>query len=87
MIQIIHVSLGIVRGGIWSDETMTMTDDYSKCLSQKLCGQGQDEPDGKSGEVLQAVQTILAIAGYSNSQQKVHLGQRPKNDGTSKTLI
>ena len=55
----------------------------------------RDEPDGKSGEVLQTgVQTISsqAKAGYSNSQQKgtltaskkVHLGQRPKNDGTSK---
>ncbi|NMX24749.1 hypothetical protein HGP05_05615 [Streptococcus sanguinis] len=45
------------------------------------------EPDGKSGEVPKtAVQTISSQAkvGYSNSQQKVHLGQRPKNDGTSK---
>ncbi len=38
-----------------------------------------DEPDGKSGEVpTSSRQFQLAKAGYSNSQQKGTLGQRPK---------
>ncbi|WP_414293956.1 hypothetical protein [Streptococcus infantis] len=50
----------------------------------------RDEPDGKSGEVLQtAVQTISsqAKAGYSNSQQKGTLRARPKGRRSEQTLI
>ncbi|EFX35889.1 hypothetical protein [Streptococcus infantis] len=50
----------------------------------------RDEPDGKSGEVLQtAVQTISsqAKAGYSNSQQKGTLRAAPKERRNEQTLI
>jgi len=50
----------------------------------------RDEPDGKSGEVLQAaVQTISsqAKAGYSNSQQKGTLRATPKERRNEQTLI
>ncbi|WP_338323869.1 hypothetical protein [Streptococcus salivarius] len=50
----------------------------------------RDEPDGKSGEVLQtAVQTISsqAKAGYSNSQQKGTLRTTSKERRDWQTLI
>ncbi|WP_366921380.1 MULTISPECIES: hypothetical protein [unclassified Streptococcus] len=50
----------------------------------------RDEPDGKSGEVLQtAVQTISsqAKAGYSNSQQKGTLRTTSKERRDEQTLI
>ncbi|WP_328708131.1 hypothetical protein [Streptococcus salivarius] len=50
----------------------------------------RDEPDGKSGEVLQtAVQTISsqAKAGYSNSQQKGTLRTTSKERRDRQTLI
>ncbi|MCY7136489.1 hypothetical protein QM953_02290 [Streptococcus cristatus] len=50
----------------------------------------RDEPDGKSGEVLQtAVQTISsqAKAGYSNSQQKGTLRATPKERRNEQSLI
>ncbi|MGT2564021.1 hypothetical protein [Streptococcus oralis] len=50
----------------------------------------RDEPDGKSGEVLQtAVQTISsqAKAGYSNSQQKGTLRTTSKERRNGQTLI
>ncbi|MFQ6934968.1 MAG: hypothetical protein ACLRRZ_00375 [Streptococcus salivarius] len=50
----------------------------------------RDEPDGKSGEVLQAaVQTISsqAKAGYSNSQQKGTLRTTSKERRNEQTLI
>ncbi|MEB3644720.1 hypothetical protein [Streptococcus salivarius] len=50
----------------------------------------RDEPDGKSGEVLQtAVQTISSQvkAGYSNSQQKGTLRATPKERRNEQTLI
>ncbi len=60
--------------------------DYSK-LELEIVDKDKDKPDGKSGEVLQtAVQTISSYK-TTNSQQKVHLGQRPKNDGTNKCWL
>ncbi|MFQ9597043.1 MAG: hypothetical protein ACLRZG_02230 [Streptococcus sp.] len=50
----------------------------------------RDEPDGKSGEVLQtAVQTISSQAktGYSNSQQKGTLRTTSKERRNEQTLI
>ncbi|WP_073686481.1 hypothetical protein [Streptococcus salivarius] len=50
----------------------------------------RDEPDGKSGEVLQtAVQTISSQvkAGYSNSQQKGTLRTTSKERRDRQTLI
>ncbi|HFU4145941.1 MULTISPECIES: hypothetical protein [Streptococcus] len=50
----------------------------------------RDEPDGKSGEVLQtAVQTISSQAktGYSNSQQKGTLRTTSKERRNGQTLI
>ncbi|WP_414291863.1 hypothetical protein [Streptococcus cristatus] len=49
----------------------------------------RDEPDGKSGEVLQsAVQTISSSkAGYSNSQQKGTLRTTSKERRNEQTLI
>ncbi|WP_414363206.1 hypothetical protein [Streptococcus salivarius] len=50
----------------------------------------RDEPDGKSGEVLQtAVQTISSQAktGYSNSQQKGTLRTTSKERRDWQTLI
>ncbi|QGU81455.1 hypothetical protein BSR19_10200 [Streptococcus salivarius] len=50
----------------------------------------RDEPDGKSGEVLQTdVQTISSQvkAGYSNSQQKGTLRTTSKERRNGQTLI
>ena len=69
-------------------EDETMTDDYSKPWSKKLCGQGQ----GTSLTGSQAKSRRLPSRQFLAKQKlailtaskKVHLGQRPKNDGTGK---
>ena len=66
---------------------------FSKFLKSHLeivWTRARDEPDVKSGEVLQAaVQTISsqAKAGYSNSQQKGTLRATPKERRNEQTLI
>ena len=73
MIQIAHMFRNSEWGGIWGRDY-----DYDWWLFEALeleivWTRARDEPDVKSGEVLQAaVQTISsqAKAGYSNSQQK-----------------
>ncbi|MGZ1062344.1 hypothetical protein ACXOWK_07630 [Streptococcus thermophilus] len=66
---------------------------FSKFLKSHLeivWTRARDEPDVKSGEVLQpAVQTISsqAKAGYSNSQQKGTLRTTSKERRNEQTLI